>query len=168
MQFAGIYDSTVSEPVDKSWYLGRPQRAHEKEVDAAFGITKKIRKSVKDYWDGKEEEKGVGAEARGSGQGDGGGGGQGGTSGASSIGGSVQEQQKAQPQPQQAQAQPQAQQAQPQAQQTSTGMRTCGACGTTAPRMKRCSRCLAAWYCSPQCQAAAWKEHRKACAPKQA
>ncbi|CAM9167281.1 unnamed protein product [Phaeothamnion confervicola] len=43
----------------------------------------------------------------------------------------------------------------------STGCRRCGV--ADAPKM--CSRCRVARYCSPECQAAAWPQHRLACIP---
>jgi hypothetical protein len=43
--------------------------------------------------------------------------------------------------------------------------RRCAAagCRATSFEMRRCSRCCAAWYCSPACQKAHWPEHRGAC-----
>jgi len=37
----------------------------------------------------------------------------------------------------------------------------CSACGK--PAEKRCSRCKLEWYCSRECQVAAWKDHKKLC-----
>lgn len=44
--------------------------------------------------------------------------------------------------------------------------RACGNCGTTdAAKLKRCSRCLAARFCSAACQRAAWPAHKLVCVP---
>lgn len=44
-------------------------------------------------------------------------------------------------------------------------MASCGACETYARgfKMKRCSRCQKAHYCSIECQKRAWKQHKKDC-----
>jgi hypothetical protein len=45
--------------------------------------------------------------------------------------------------------------------------RTCGRCGLWDrgdTRFKKCSRCERAYYCSKECQTAAWPAHRSACA----
>ena len=39
----------------------------------------------------------------------------------------------------------------------------CGQCGRDAK--SRCSRCRLVGYCTPDCQRAAWKEHKKVCIP---
>ena len=49
----------------------------------------------------------------------------------------------------------------------------CGACAGPggpglASRLLACGRCFAAWYCSPDCQLAAWPAHRPACRPLRA
>jgi hypothetical protein len=41
------------------------------------------------------------------------------------------------------------------------GAPKCGKCG--APAEKRCSRCHNEWYCSRECQVAAWKGHKDVC-----
>lgn len=33
----------------------------------------------------------------------------------------------------------------------------------TQPKLRRCSACHIAYYCSPECQRAHWKEHRHEC-----
>ncbi|KAI9005744.1 hypothetical protein DFJ74DRAFT_712777 [Hyaloraphidium curvatum] len=40
----------------------------------------------------------------------------------------------------------------------------CDRCGAEG-KLKRCSRCGVARYCGPQCQRAAWKEHKDKCTP---
>ena len=43
---------------------------------------------------------------------------------------------------------------------------SCARCGERPKRgvaLKRCSGCKQAWYCSSQCQQAAWKQHKKVC-----
>lgn len=43
---------------------------------------------------------------------------------------------------------------------------TCDFCRRPAPedsKMKRCSRCKISWYCSSDCQKAAWKDHKANC-----
>jgi hypothetical protein len=44
----------------------------------------------------------------------------------------------------------------------------CSGCGAedAEVRFKKCSRCMAARYCSPECQRAHWKAHKKTCAAK--
>ena len=44
---------------------------------------------------------------------------------------------------------------------------TCSHCGKqwTGAVLKRCSICKEASYCGPECQNAAWKKHKKKCAP---
>eukprot|EP00831_Metopus_contortus_P062236 TRINITY_DN54282_c0_g1_i1.p2 TRINITY_DN54282_c0_g1~~TRINITY_DN54282_c0_g1_i1.p2 ORF type:complete len:108 (-),score=18.18 TRINITY_DN54282_c0_g1_i1:44-367(-) len=37
----------------------------------------------------------------------------------------------------------------------------CGKCGKLAGQ--RCSRCKQEWYCSRECQVAAWKAHKPVC-----
>ncbi|CAJ1451878.1 unnamed protein product, partial [Effrenium voratum] len=46
-------------------------------------------------------------------------------------------------------------------QPTHAAMR-CASCGREDPPA-RCSRCLSAWFCGPECQRAAWREHRPLC-----
>ena len=43
----------------------------------------------------------------------------------------------------------------------------CTGCGTHDPggRMRKCARCMLVRYCSPECQRAHWKTHKKVCAP---
>jgi hypothetical protein len=36
-------------------------------------------------------------------------------------------------------------------------------CGAMDKPMRKCSRCKAVWYCSPQCQAADWRAHKQHC-----
>jgi hypothetical protein len=43
------------------------------------------------------------------------------------------------------------------------GAASCLACGATTERLKRCSRCKAAQYCSPDCQRRDWPEHKLEC-----
>ena len=38
-------------------------------------------------------------------------------------------------------------------------------CMKTGVELKRCAGCKVAWYCSKECQNAAWPEHKKTCAP---
>ena len=42
-------------------------------------------------------------------------------------------------------------------------MHMCEHCHKVKAQMSICSRCRHAWYCSPACQRAAWKAHRKTC-----
>ncbi|KAJ1483376.1 hypothetical protein T484DRAFT_2591122 [Baffinella frigidus] len=44
---------------------------------------------------------------------------------------------------------------------------TCAHCGTrpTGVDLKRCARCRQVFYCGAECQKAAWKGHKKTCAP---
>lgn len=44
----------------------------------------------------------------------------------------------------------------------------CSACfKTSKKRMSKCSRCQSAYYCSPECQSADWKDrHKKVCCAK--
>jgi hypothetical protein len=43
-------------------------------------------------------------------------------------------------------------------------VRMCAWCGVTAPKLLRCGRCKAAWYCGADHQRAAWKAgHKKQC-----
>ena len=39
----------------------------------------------------------------------------------------------------------------------------CNHCGTIGSNLKHCGRCGIARYCSPECQKAEWKEHKKVC-----
>ena len=44
----------------------------------------------------------------------------------------------------------------------------CSACGRQdGPRkpLRRCGKCTAVWYCSRECQAGAWPQHRRQCVP---
>ena len=41
------------------------------------------------------------------------------------------------------------------------GETKCGKCGKEAS--KKCSRCGIEWYCSRECQVAAWKAHKNIC-----
>ena len=41
----------------------------------------------------------------------------------------------------------------------------CTVCMKTGIELKRCAGCKVAWYCSKECQNAAWPEHKKTCAP---
>jgi hypothetical protein len=42
---------------------------------------------------------------------------------------------------------------------------SCARCGKQGTALKRCSICKRAWYCGAACQNAAWKRHKKTCAP---
>ena len=42
---------------------------------------------------------------------------------------------------------------------------SCAHCGKPGRALKRCSICKHAWYCGAECQNAAWKGHKKTCAP---
>jgi hypothetical protein len=42
---------------------------------------------------------------------------------------------------------------------------TCAHCGKQGGGVKLCSRCKQASYCGAECQNAAWKKHKKTCAP---
>ena len=42
---------------------------------------------------------------------------------------------------------------------------SCNHCGKPGKALKRCSICKNVWYCGAECQNAAWKRHKKACAP---
>jgi hypothetical protein len=42
---------------------------------------------------------------------------------------------------------------------------TCSHCGKRGAALKLCSRCKQASYCGAECQNAAWKKHKKTCAP---
>jgi hypothetical protein len=42
---------------------------------------------------------------------------------------------------------------------------SCAQCGKPGRAMKRCSICKHVWYCGAECQHAAWKWHKKTCAP---
>lgn len=42
------------------------------------------------------------------------------------------------------------------------GPHTCARCGA-GPATKRCSKCKSEWYCSRECQLAAWNGHKKKC-----
>jgi ubiquitin-protein ligase len=44
-----------------------------------------------------------------------------------------------------------------------TDVKFCLQCGEAPERMKRCSRCKTARYCSTKCQRAHWKRHRHVC-----
>jgi len=41
----------------------------------------------------------------------------------------------------------------------------CAHCGKQGAVLKRCSVCKNVWYCGAACQNAAWKRHKKTCAP---
>ena len=46
--------------------------------------------------------------------------------------------------------------------------RMCGCCGhfeEEGDSMKRCSGCMTEFYCSPECQRAAWSDHQHICNP---
>jgi len=42
-------------------------------------------------------------------------------------------------------------------------MHQCACCAAQSPQMLQCSRCKSTTYCSPACQRAAWKKHKKSC-----
>jgi hypothetical protein len=42
---------------------------------------------------------------------------------------------------------------------------SCANCGKPGGALKRCSICKHVWYCGAECQTAAWKRHKKTCAP---
>ena len=42
---------------------------------------------------------------------------------------------------------------------------SCAHCGKQPSELKRCPVCKQAWYCGAECQKAAWKKHKKTCAP---
>ena len=42
---------------------------------------------------------------------------------------------------------------------------TCAHCGKQGAKLKRCSICKHVWYCGAACQNAAWRQHKKTCAP---
>ena len=44
----------------------------------------------------------------------------------------------------------------------------CQLCGKEAQKMKKCSVCKLARYCTEECQLKDWKEHKKSCKPKAA
>ena len=44
-----------------------------------------------------------------------------------------------------------------------TSRRTCANCGREDMHMKRCGRCLKAWYCGAGCQHDDWHVHRTQC-----
>ena len=39
----------------------------------------------------------------------------------------------------------------------------CGGCAARGLHFKRCSACRTVSYCGPECQRAAWKDHKVAC-----
>ena len=41
--------------------------------------------------------------------------------------------------------------------------KACNQCGATDIKLNLCSRCKRAWYCSPECQRAAWLNHKADC-----
>jgi len=41
----------------------------------------------------------------------------------------------------------------------------CAHCGKQGTELKRCSICKHVWYCGAACQNAAWRRHKKTCAP---
>ena len=41
---------------------------------------------------------------------------------------------------------------------------SCACCGKKGVEMKRCARCMDAWYCGTDCQKEHWKQHKKTCA----
>jgi hypothetical protein len=49
--------------------------------------------------------------------------------------------------------------------QTLSRQTSCASCGKPGTALKRCPVCKQAWYCGAECQNAAWKQHRKTCAP---
>lgn len=42
---------------------------------------------------------------------------------------------------------------------------TCAGCNKTAVGLRACARCKAAFYCSRECQAKAWPQHKRECRP---
>ena len=42
---------------------------------------------------------------------------------------------------------------------------SCAYCDKPGRALKRCSICKLVWYCGAECQKAAWKRHKKTCAP---
>ena len=42
----------------------------------------------------------------------------------------------------------------------------CDACGRTDTKLKACSRCKRAWYCSTDCQKSDWTVHKQNCGVK--
>lgn len=44
-------------------------------------------------------------------------------------------------------------------------MSACASCATTDVKQKKCGRCEAVHYCSPECQKAHWKTHKLTCVP---
>jgi splicing suppressor protein 51 len=44
-----------------------------------------------------------------------------------------------------------------------TNCATCKKTGTETPNLKRCAKCKTTYYCSPDCQKADWKSHKKQC-----
>ena len=47
--------------------------------------------------------------------------------------------------------------------EVSQAARICSRCAELKLEMKKCSRCLDAWYCNAECQRADWPAHKKAC-----
>lgn len=43
---------------------------------------------------------------------------------------------------------------------------TCGNCGKTRERLRRCAKCTSEHYCSRDCQKAQWETHKRVCAFK--
>lgn len=46
---------------------------------------------------------------------------------------------------------------------TCGGGRQCNNCGIVKDELQRCGRCKAVAYCSRECQASAWKDHKRVC-----
>lgn len=45
-------------------------------------------------------------------------------------------------------------------------LRECGLCNFQDEQLKACSRCKAAWYCSPDHQRQHWRQHKLSCKPQ--
>ena len=42
-------------------------------------------------------------------------------------------------------------------------MRSCKKCGAIAPKLDKCGKCRAAYYCNAACQKADWADHKGVC-----